>query len=136
MDDDCDHEQKVEKIVKLVEPTCPFSLPPRLLKPWQMKNVDTEQIADVIEQESLSLLEHVRFEDWLRHSLGYAERSVENLIRGQDCIAIRIPCYLRRYPAMTDTYRQVEQVSHCSRALSLTDSSSYCGTETQWLIKP
>lgn len=108
----CQHTQIVEKIVELVEPTCPS---PNLFWHWeprQAKDLHVKHIADVINQGTLSLLAHVRFEDCLRHALDYTERSVETLVSQYRCIAFRIRCYLREHPTVTKTYHQVEQVSH------------------------
>ncbi len=120
-----------------MEPNCPS---PNLVCPWeprQTENLDVEQIADVINQGSLSVLAHVRFKDCLRHAQDCEERSVENLVVQHRCIAFRIRCYLREHPMVRDTYHQVEQVSDLASTFrSPTDTSRNCETETHWLTKP
>ena len=71
-----------------------------------------EQTADAINQGSLSLLAQCRFEECLRHAIGFTERSVETVVRQHRIIAFKIRCYLREHPMMMGTYDQVEQVSY------------------------
>ena len=106
--------EMVEKIVKLVEPTCSSLHLIKLVWTWgpcQTEALDVEQIADVINQGSMSLLAESRFEECWRHALGYTEPSVENLVSQHRCIAWRIRSYLHENPMMRETYHQVEQVS-------------------------
>ena len=70
----------------------------------QTEDLNVEQIADVINQGSLSVLAHSRFEKCLRHALRYAERSVKNIVDQHRFIAFKIRCYLREHLIMTETY--------------------------------
>lgn len=111
-DPECQRAQIVEKIMKLVAPTCP-SL--NLIWTWesrQTEDLNVEQIADVINQGSISVLAHSRFEECLRHALGYAERSVENIVGQHRCIAFKIRCYLREHPIMMGTYHLNVPISY------------------------
>jgi len=127
----------VENIVKLVEPAYPS---PNLIWPWeprQTEDLDIEQIANVINHGSLSLLAYVGFEDCFRHALDYKVRSVENLVVQHGCIAFRIRCYLREHPMKRDIYHQVEQVSGLASTFrSPPNTSRNCKTDTHWLTKP
>lgn len=124
------------KTVKLVEPNRPS---PNLWSwdPRQTEGFNVEQIAEAIDRGGLSQLAHVQFEDCLGHALGYTERSVEHVVIQYRCIVFRIRCYIREYPMVAGIYQKVEEVGYLvSTFQSPTDSSSYCETETPWLIKP
>ena len=104
-------EQKVDQILDLVEPillSCDFG---SVWRPSEMANMDAPYIASCIHDESCAFFREVRFEDWVRHALGYAEQSVIQLFRKHKRISFRIRRYISANPMERETFSQVEEVS-------------------------
>ncbi|KAI9733523.1 MAG: hypothetical protein M1835_003429 [Candelina submexicana] len=102
-------DQKMDKILELVDPTRDFSQVGWRWAPYNAINTDVEQIAANIEEESYSLFRRIRFEDWVRYLTGYEEESVEDLFFQHRVLTHKIRCYLLRHRDERGKYTQVTE---------------------------
>jgi len=112
-------DQKVNEILELVGPIRTFSHVSWRWAPFTAADMDAEQIAASIDEESYSLFRKVRFEDWVRHFAGYEEESVNRLFLLHGVLTRKICCHLLIHGDEREKYIQVEEVSRLSHGFRL-----------------
>lgn len=103
--------QKVDKIMELVDTIRDFSHVGWRWAPYNAADMDAEQIAANIDEESYSLFRRIRFEDWVRHLAGYEVESVDDLFFQHRILTHKIRCYLLRHRNEREKYIQVTEVT-------------------------
>ncbi|CEL09509.1 hypothetical protein ASPCAL12644 [Aspergillus calidoustus] len=89
----------------------PYS--PWTWKPYESRDLSAENISEALAWESMKRILEIPFEDWVRHALGLAPISVENLERGYIELGCRLFYYLRRNKAQETKYQTVQKVGFC-----------------------
>lgn len=94
----------MNKILELVSPIRTFSHVSWRWAPFTVVDMDAEQIAASINEESYSLFRKVRFKDWVRHFAGYKEESVNRLFLLYRVLTRKICCHLLIYSDEREKY--------------------------------